>query len=98
MVKIKKTGTTNVGEDVEKGEPSCTVGGNVNSWLLNIYQYSTDSNIVALNHIPSAHVCLLIPKLLIVSLFNAQFKFISSHGQLVLSKDIQWQKDSLFNK
>ena len=30
MVKIKKTGTTNVGEDVEKGEPSCTVGGNVN--------------------------------------------------------------------
>ena len=30
MVKSNKTGTTNVGEDVEKGEPSYTVGGNVN--------------------------------------------------------------------
>ena len=30
MVKINKTGTTHVGEDVEKGELSCAVGGNVN--------------------------------------------------------------------
>ena len=30
MGKINKTGNNNVGEDVEKGEPSCTVGGNVN--------------------------------------------------------------------
>ena len=30
MVTINKTGTANVGEDVEKGEPSCTVGRNVN--------------------------------------------------------------------
>ena len=30
MVTINKTGNTNVGEDVEKGEPSCTVGGKVN--------------------------------------------------------------------
>ena len=29
MVTIRQE-TTNVGEDVEKGEPSCTVGGNVN--------------------------------------------------------------------
>ena len=28
-LKLRKE-TTNVGEDVEKGEPSCTVGGNVN--------------------------------------------------------------------
>ena len=31
MAKINKTETTNVGEDVEKGEPSCTAGGNT-SW------------------------------------------------------------------
>ena len=30
MGKINKKETANVGEDVEKGEPSCTVGGNVN--------------------------------------------------------------------
>ena len=30
MGKINKQETTNVGEDVEKREPSCTVGGNVN--------------------------------------------------------------------
>ena len=33
MGKINKRGnneTTDVGEDVQKGEPSCTVGGNVN--------------------------------------------------------------------
>ena len=30
MGKINKAGTTNVGEDAEKGEPSYTVGGNVN--------------------------------------------------------------------
>ena len=30
MGKINKAGNQNVGEDVEKGEPSCTVGGNVN--------------------------------------------------------------------
>ena len=30
MGKIHKTGNNNVGEDVEKGEPSCTVVGNVN--------------------------------------------------------------------
>ena len=35
MGKIKRQEITNVGEDVEKGEPSCTVGGNVN-W----YSYS----------------------------------------------------------
>ena len=34
MGKINKAGKTNVGEDVEKGEPSCTVGGNVN-WYNN---------------------------------------------------------------
>ena len=28
--KLTRQETTNVGEDVEKGEPSCTVGGNVN--------------------------------------------------------------------
>ena len=31
IAKINKTETTNVGEDVEKGEPSYTVGGNA-SW------------------------------------------------------------------
>ena len=30
MVKINKTGNNKHGEDVEKGEPSCSVGGNVN--------------------------------------------------------------------
>ena len=30
MGKMNKTETTNVEEDVEKGELSCTVGGNVN--------------------------------------------------------------------
>ena len=30
MVKITRRETTNVGEDAEKREPSCTVGGNVN--------------------------------------------------------------------
>ena len=30
MVKINNTETRNVGEDVEKGEPSYTVGGNAN--------------------------------------------------------------------
>ena len=30
MANIKKTRTTNVGEVVEKGEPSYTAGGNVN--------------------------------------------------------------------
>ena len=30
MGKTNKAGKTNVGEDVEKGEPYCTVGGNVN--------------------------------------------------------------------
>ena len=30
MGKLTRQETTNVGEDVEKGEPSCTVGGNVN--------------------------------------------------------------------
>ena len=30
IVNINRQETTNVGEDVEKGEPSCTVGGNVN--------------------------------------------------------------------
>ena len=28
--KLTRQETTNVGEDAEKGEPSCTVGGNVN--------------------------------------------------------------------
>ena len=28
--KLTRQETTNVGEDVEKGEPSCSVGGNVN--------------------------------------------------------------------
>ena len=39
MGKLTRQETTNVGEDVEKGEPSCTVGGNVN-W------YSTLENCV----------------------------------------------------
>ena len=30
MAIIKKSKTINAGEDVEKREPSCTVGGNVN--------------------------------------------------------------------
>ena len=30
MGKLTRQETTNVGEDVEKREPSCTVGGNVN--------------------------------------------------------------------
>ena len=30
MVKINKTGNNNVGEDVDKGESSCTVDGNAN--------------------------------------------------------------------
>ena len=30
--KKKKIQTTNVGEDVEKREPSCTVGGNVSHY------------------------------------------------------------------
>ena len=30
MVKIRRWEMTNFGEDVEKGKPSCTVGGNVN--------------------------------------------------------------------
>ena len=30
MGKLTRQEKTNVGEDVEKGEPSCTVGGNVN--------------------------------------------------------------------
>ena len=30
MAKTNNTETTGVGEDVEKGKPSCTVGGNAN--------------------------------------------------------------------
>ena len=30
MASMKRLGTTNAGEDVEKGEPSYTAGGNVN--------------------------------------------------------------------
>ena len=45
MGKINKAGTTNVEEDVEKGEPSCTVGGNVNwcSHSGNLYGGSSKS-------------------------------------------------------
>ena len=43
MAKISKTGTTCVGEDVEKGEPSSTVGGNA-SWCSHFGKQCGDSS------------------------------------------------------
>ena len=40
--KKKKLQTINTGEDVEKREPSCTVGGNVNSLLYKLTHLNGD--------------------------------------------------------
>ena len=39
MAKINNTKTTGTGKDVEKREPSCTVGGNVNWYSHSRKQY-----------------------------------------------------------
>ena len=43
MTIIKKTRNTSAGEDMERGKPSTTVGGNVNLYNHYVYQYGDSS-------------------------------------------------------